>query len=187
VEAARCPRCWFVGASCVCAAVETVPTRTRVVIVRHRLERWRSSNTGRLANLVLPNSEIVPYGDDGDVAAQRLPALADGAWLVFPEGAGVECLPPPRTLIVLDATWSQARRMYRKLPAVRGLPVLKLAGGAVAPARLRDSPGDGKVSTIEAIAAALRAVEGAEQAALALERVFAEAVRSAQKLGRRST
>ncbi len=176
MEAARCPRCWFVGASCVCAAVETVPTRTRVVIVRHRLERWRSSNTGRLANLVLPNSEIVPYGDDGDVAAQRLPALADGAWLVFPEGAGVECLPPPRTLIVLDATWSQARRMYRKLPAVRGLPVLKLAGGAVAPARLR-----------EAIAAALRAVEGAEQAALALERVFAEAVRSAQKLGRRST
>jgi DTW domain-containing protein YfiP len=179
---ARCPRCWFAGAACVCAAVTTVQTRTRVVIVRHRLERYRSSNTGRLANLVLPNSEIVEYGDG---AAERLPALADGAWLVFPEGAGVDGLPPPRALIVLDATWSQARRMYRKLAAVRGLPVLRLAADSTA-ARLRDSPGEGKVSTIEAIAAALRVVESDDAAAVALERVFAEAVRSARRMGRRS-
>jgi DTW domain-containing protein YfiP len=181
--AARCQRCWFVGAACVCAAVATVQTRTRVVIVRHRLERWRSSNTGRLANLVLANSELVDYGDG---AAERLPALADGAWLVFPEGAGVAGLPPPHTLIVLDATWSQARRMYRKLAAVRGLPVLRLAADNEA-ARMRESPGAGKVSTIEAIAAALRVVEGEQgaEAAAVLERVFAEAVRSARKMGRR--
>ncbi len=109
----------------------------------------------------------------------------EGAWLVFPEGAAEVAEPPPRALIVLDATWSQARRMYRKLDALRGLPLLRLPERAVGAARMRESPGGGRVSTIEAIAGALRVVEGGE-APEVLERVFAAAVRAAGKLGRRT-
>ncbi len=72
-------------------------------------------------------------------------------------------------------SWSQARRMYRKLPAVRGLPILRLPDQPMAVARLRASPGPGQVSTIEAIARALRLLEG-EAAASALERLFDVAV-----------
>lgn len=167
---------------CLCAAIPTVVTRTRVVIVRHHLERWRSSNSGRLAHLALPNSEIIEHG--GALGTAVLPPLA-GAWLVFPEGEPTITapVPPPRQLVVLNATWSQARRMFRKLAGLRGLPILRLAAAAMPAARLRESPSPGRVSTIEAIARALRLLEG-EAAAAPLEALFAVAVARAAATGR---
>jgi DTW domain-containing protein YfiP len=181
-EAARCPRCLLLRRVCLCAEIPTVVTRTRIVIVRHHLERWRSSNSGRLAHLALPNSEIIDHGGAAGVAV--LPALA-GAWLVFPEGAPADVAPepPPGQLIVLDATWSQARRMFRKLGALRGLPILRLPDAPMPAARLRESPSPGRVSTIEAIAGALRLIEG-EAVAAPLEALFAVAVARAAATGR---
>src|SRR5690606_12868333 len=102
-----------------------------------------------------------------------------------PEGEPMRGVPerPPRQLIVLDATWSQARRMYRKLQWLRGMPILRLPEEPMPRARLRESPGPGRVSTIEAIARALRLVEG-EAPAAALEQLFAVAVQRAQSTGR---
>jgi DTW domain-containing protein YfiP len=91
--------------------------------------------------------------------------------------------PAPRQLVVLDATWSQARRMYRKLEALRGLPTLRLPDTPMVAARLRASPGPGQVSTIEAIARALR-ILGDTDAAAALERLFDVAVEHARAVGR---
>ena len=177
----RCPRCLLLQRVCLCAAIPTVITRTRIVIVRHHLERWRSSNSGRLAHLALTNSEIVEHG--GRTIAE-LPPLA-GAWLVFPEGepATAAPVPPPRQLVVLDATWSQARRMYRKLAALRGLPILRLPEAPMPAARLRESPAPDRVSTIEAIARALRLLEG-DAAAAPLEALFALAVERSAATGR---
>lgn len=178
----RCPRCLLAQRVCLCGAIPTIETRTRVIIVRHHLEQYRSSNSGRLAHLALPNSVIVEHGGQAGPAA--LPAL-DGAWLVYPAGEPrtTAPVPPPSQLVVLDATWSQARRMFRKLDALRGLPVLCLPKAAMPAARLRSSPGEGQVSTIEAIARALRLVEG-EHVAAQLERVFELAVMRAAMMGR---
>ncbi|HET7500519.1 MAG TPA: tRNA-uridine aminocarboxypropyltransferase [Kofleriaceae bacterium] len=181
----RCPRCLLAARVCLCAAIPAVVTRTRVVIVRHHSERWRSSNSGRLAHLALPNSEIVEHG--GVAGPAVLPPLA-GAWLVFPEGAPATAppVPPPGQLVVLDATWSQARRMFRKLAGLRGLPILRLPDAPMPAARLRESPSPGRVSTIEAIARALRLIEG-EAAAAPLEALFALAVARAAATGRNLT
>jgi DTW domain-containing protein YfiP len=178
----RCARCLLQQRLCLCAELPTVVTRTRVVIVRHHSERWRSSNSGRLAHLALTNSEIIDHG--GVTGLAVLPSL-DGAWLVFPEGppATAPPVPPPRQLVVLDATWSQARRMFRKLAALRGLPILRLPDAPMPAARLRESPGPGRVSTIEAIAGALRLIEG-DASAAPLEALFALAVARAAKSGR---
>ena len=177
----RCARCLFQRRVCLCAAVPTVPTRTRVVIVRHHLERWRSSNSGRLAHFALPNSVIVDHGGTEGPAA--LPDL-EGAWLLYPEGEPThEVTTPPRQLVVLDATWSQARRMFRKLGALRGLPILRLPEAPMPDARLRESPAPGRVSTIEAIARALRLLEG-DAVATPLEALFQVAVGRAAASGR---
>lgn len=176
----RCTRCLL--QHCLCGEVPVVATRTRIVIVRHHLETFRASNTGRLAHFALPNSELVEHGGAGGPA--RLPGL-DGAWLLFPEGPVVDAPiePPPRALIVLDATWSQARRMFRKLSGLRGLPILRLPEAPMPSARLREAPAPGKVSTIEAIARALRLLEG-DAAAAPLERLFELAVARAAQSGR---
>lgn len=176
----RCERCLFQRRLCLCARIPAVATRTRIVIVRHHSERHRSSNSGRLAHLALPNSAIVEHGGHDGPAV--LPPL-DGAWLLYPQGEPVAPAPPPRQLVVLDATWSQARRMYRRLDALRGLPVLSLPDEPMPVARLRESPGEGRVSTIEAIARALRLLEG-DGPARALEELFAAAVGAAAASGR---
>jgi DTW domain-containing protein YfiP len=155
------------------------------VIVRHHREQNRSSNSGRLAHQALPNSAIVDYGGTSPERELAVLPPLDGAWLLFPEGEPtVACpSPPPAQLVVLDATWSQARRMYRKLDALRGLPILRLPDELVPEARLRASPGPGRVSTIEAIARALRLLEG-DDVALPLERLFSVAVERARSSGR---
>ena len=170
----RCPRCLF--QACLCADVPVVAARTQVVIVRHPAERHRSSNSGRLAHLALVGSVLTE-------PVAPLPPL-DGAALLFPIGEPAQGppAPPPRRLVVLDASWSQARRMYRKLEALRGLPVLHVAA-TLAPARMRASPAPGRVSTIEAIAQALRLLEG-DAVAAPLEALFALAVERSRASGR---
>lgn len=167
----------------MCAEIPRVETRTHVVIVRHASERLRSSNSGRLAHLALSNSELFDHGGlDGPAT---LPDLT-GAWLVFPEGDPMTELgdrAAPRALVVLDATWSQARRMFRKLHALRGLPLLRLPETDAPKARLREAPSPDRVSTLEAIAGALRIVEG-DHVARPLEELFAAAVRRAVALGK---
>jgi len=185
----KCPRCLFVQRVCLCAEVPSIITQTRVVIVRHHLEMHRTSNSGRLAHLALPNSEIVDHGatdEHGRSQPATFPPL-DGAWLLYPAGEPTTTapVPPIKQLVVLDATWSQARRMYRKLDALRGLPVLRLPDAPMPAARLRASPGEGRVSTIEAIARALRILEG-DAVATPLEELFALAVARTDSLGRHS-
>lgn len=187
-DPSRCPRCLYrVDRGCLCAMIATVgpvATRTRVVILRHYSERHRASNSGRLAHLALPNSEVIEVG-----APERhevTPVLEAGAWLVYPDGPPRRAspVPAPTTLVFLDATWQQARRMRRRLGYLRGVPTLALAPVPMAD-RLRAAPAAGMVSTIEAIATALRLVEG-DGVAEPLERLFAYAVARTRETGKRS-
>jgi len=175
----RCPRCLFQRRVCLCASIPRIANRTRVVIVRHHLERFRSSNSGRLAQLALENCEIVEHGGSAGVA--KLAAL-DGACLVYPLGSSAVPEPPPSTIVVLDATWSQARRMYRKVEGLRGLPIWRLPEGAMPP-RMREAPAAGFVSTIEAIAGALAVLDG-DHISRPLYEIFQLAVTRAEMTGR---
>jgi tRNA-uridine aminocarboxypropyltransferase len=179
---ATCSRCLV--RDCLCADIPVVPTRTRIVIVRHASELYRSSNSGRLAHLALPNSEILDHAIEGAPIDDARLAIA-GSWLLYPEGEPRTRAPepPPSRLIVLDGTWQQSRRMRQRLIGLRGLPVLRLPDEEAPPDRLRASPGRGLVSTIEAIARALRLLEG-DAPADALDRLFARAVANARASGR---
>jgi DTW domain-containing protein YfiP len=167
--------------TCLCAEIPALAPRTRVVIVRHETEIHRGSNSGRLAHLALAGSTLVDYG--GRLPPVELP-VREGAWLLFPEGEPVHTapIPPPTSLVVLDGTWAQARRMYRKLDVLRGLPILRLPDAPMPEDRFRASPGPGRVSTIEAIARALRLLEG-DAMATPLEQLFKAAVAHARASG----
>jgi len=181
--APRCPRCLYPLRTCVCAAIPALRPRTRIVILRHYSEAHRASNSGRLAHLALAGSVLVDHGAPLGGTAAPIPDLT-GAWLLFPEGEPRDTapVPPPAQLVVLDATWAQARRMYRKIGELRGLPILRLPDAPMPAERMRASPGPGRVSTIEAIARALRLLEG-DDLATPLERLFGVAVQHARASG----
>jgi DTW domain-containing protein len=165
----------------LCAEVPVVATRTRIVIVRHYGEVTRSSNSGRLAAMALPNSELIDHGAPGTAATH---VDAEGACLLFPGGEPLSAERAPARLIVLDATWSQVRRMRRKVGGLESIRTVSLPELSTAAPRMRASPGQGKVSTIEAIAYALGVLEGpAAQAPLLA--LFAAAVARSRASGRR--
>ncbi len=79
---------------------------------------------------------------------------------------------------MLDGSFRQARRMYKRVPELRELPELCLPAPIITPTRLRRPTQPEGMSTIEAIAAALSAIEGPELVA-PLWALHAELVRRA--------
>ena len=156
---------------CICALIKPVATSTRVLIVMHDDEVKKPTNTGRLASLVLERSAIhvvgdgprapVTFGDDEKplllFPSKDALALKD----VVAAAAGV-----PRTLVVPDGTWRQARKMPARVVGLAGIPCCILDDDAPTEYRLRNERRTGGLATLEAIARALRILEGPRGAAV---------------------
>ena len=157
----RCERCHVRPDLCLCGEIKPIHTQTRIVFVRHQLESKRSSGTARIALLALPDAQLVEYGRP-DAEALLSPLAADGAALLYPD-PGTPCEFTPRTIVLVDGSWSQARHMVQKLPTLRRLPRLALPPAPDLP-RLREAPRPGAMSTLEALSRAIGLIEGADAA-----------------------
>ena len=163
-----CAGCGRPASVCLCAYVTPLQTRTRVVILQHPRERHVPINTARLALLGLPRAmfrRAVEFHDDPEV--QAVLSGADGgppAYVLFPGPHAMDLAvtqpPGPITLIVVDGTWWQAKKLLRRNPALAALPQLRLTPAAPSRYRIRREPRDECVATIEALAMALGALEG---------------------------
>ena len=164
----RCGGCGLPDALCLCAELPSLAVRTRVVVVMHRIEALRSTNTGRLAARMLSGASARVRGDR-DVPTEPAP---EGRRLVlFPlEGArplARDDAGDDLVLVVPDGTWSQARRIHRRDPASRGAETVTLPAAGPSAYDLRRGAREGGVCTLEAVAAALGVLEGeAVEAAL---------------------
>jgi DTW domain-containing protein len=177
----RCPRCYLVQRYCLCAALEPIDNRIEVVLLRHRMEGFKSTNTGRIAALALKRCIVIEYEVPGPEIDERLRPYLEAAWLLFPkaDGSAVDPSGVPARLVVVDGTWRQARRMVKRLPEVAALPSFSLPELSPSSApRLRHSPHPNNVSTMEAIGAALGHLENSayEAALRSLYASYAERV-----------
>jgi DTW domain-containing protein YfiP len=122
--------------------------------------------TAHIARLCLPNSEL-HVGVEFGASRELERALTDPerpAVLLFPgdDAIGVLTDPPagPVTLVVVDGTWSQAKKMVRSNPVLARLPRYAFRAPAPSEYRIRREPDEAFVSTIEAIVYALGVLEG---------------------------
>jgi len=163
--AGHCKTCWLNLEICLCDVIPKLATRTEIVIVRHVAELRLTSNTARFAALALPNARILEHGGGTHFDDREL--SPPGTVLLYSASPRPPLEPPrldplPRRLIVLDGSFRQARRMYKKITGLRALPELALPAPQIAPHRLRVPPHQVGMSTLEAIAHALRLLEGPE-------------------------
>jgi DTW domain-containing protein YfiP len=171
----RCPDCRLPSALCLCVDVPRVETRTRFLVLRHARQANKKSNTAHFAAMALAGATLVDYGDAGprfDDAGLDAP----GTVLLFPGGPTTPPEPRPARVVVVDGSWSQARRMVQRIPALRALPRLSLPGPAPGTRRLRRPPHPEGMSTLEAVAHAVALLEG-EAAAAPLFALHAEHLR----------
>jgi DTW domain-containing protein YfiP len=178
-RAIRCPECRIPVNQCMCAWLPRVATESAICLLMHDIEALKPSNTGWLiADLV---EQTTAFGwQRTAVDADLLALLADPQWqpyvvfpgeFVAPERVVHELTPLPgkRPLfILLDATWTEARKMFRKSPYLASLPVLSLRPEQLSRYRLRRSKRDDHLCTAEVAALCLE-LAGDLQAATALD------------------
>jgi DTW domain-containing protein YfiP len=151
----------------VCDHLRPIEARAGVVVLAHRNELQKPTNTGRLVPLLVSSGQVRLRGDRGApldlsdlVAGAVRPLLLDPGGAVLDE-ALLAADPRPVTLVLTDGTWRQARRIARHEPALLRMQRVSLPeGGAPTRYRLRHPRGPGKVCTLEAVARALAVTEG---------------------------
>ncbi|PJI95556.1 hypothetical protein CLU85_0265 [Acidovorax sp. 69] len=168
----RCPGCRLVPSHCLCGVHPMVPTRAGVCLLMADIEPLKPSNTGWLIADVVPDTFAFGWART-EVDPALLTLLADPQWqpyVVFPgefvapervvtevamdsvavPRAGVEPALAKRPLfILLDATWPEARKMFRKSPYIDRFPVLSLEPEQLSRYRLRRSRRDDHFCTSE--------------------------------------
>jgi DTW domain-containing protein YfiP len=179
----RCPGCRVIFSHCLCALRPQVKTRCGMCLIMCDIEPLKPSNTGWLIADVV--SDTTAFGWSRTAVDPALPALlADPQWqpyLVFPgefvatERVVTDVLVPPgkRPLFVLlDATWPEARKMFRKSPYLDHLPVLSLQPEQLSRYRLRRSTREEHLCTSE-VGAVCLGLAGEAHAAQTLEAYLA--------------
>jgi DTW domain-containing protein YfiP len=162
----RCPRCVLHLRSCLCASVQPIALATRVVVLRHRRELHKTTNTGRLVTLTLSNGEVRTFGArDQAFDATNLVDPSQRTLLLYPTTESRELALDgddrrPVSLIVPDADWRRAYKLVAHEPALAGIPRVHLPSGAPSSYRLRRHTDPRFLATFEAIARALGILEG---------------------------
>lgn len=157
-----CPRCRRPLAVCYCAHIPSLPSRTRVLLLQHPREHRTPIGTARMAHLALPNSMLrVGLAFDEDPAVRAALAGGPPPYVVFPHEDALppSALPPAVTLVVLDGTWWQAQKLLKLNPALAALPRVAFQPRQGSEYRIRRQPADFCVSSIEALAEVLGALE----------------------------
>ncbi|OAT30772.1 hypothetical protein M975_2803 [Buttiauxella brennerae ATCC 51605] len=178
----RCQRCLLPLKQCLCETLQPQNARSRFCLVMFDTEPMKPSNTGRLIADILPDTEAFQWSrTEPPQALLDLVSSPDyQPMVVFPASyasAGREVLtvPPksgkPPLFIMLDGTWTEARKMFRKSPYLDNLPVISVDLSIVSAYRLREAHADGQYCTAE-VAAALLALAGDEHAAVGLTEHF---------------
>jgi DTW domain-containing protein YfiP len=154
----RCGTCGLNEELCGCAALPRLEARTEVVVLLHRLERFKSSNTGKLAARMLARGQAIVASEPIELAPSA------GSYVLFPHASAISLADAQARgltrLIVPDGTWPQAGRLARRDPRCAGLPCVTLETDRPSAYGLRRSDRPSALSTLEAIAEALRILEG---------------------------
>jgi hypothetical protein len=118
-----------------------------------------------LARIALQEAELHQAVDLDGHPRIRAVCSDPGAALLYPgpdaAPAASRAAAPPRFLLVVDGTWHQARRMVERSRLASALPQLRVSpDGGEGYGELRREPEAHCLSTLEAVALALSALEG---------------------------
>lgn len=193
----RCEGCRLRPSHCLCALRPQLATQAGFCLLMHDAEPLKPSNTGWLIADVVAQTFAFGWART-EVDAQLAVLLADEAWQPYVVFPGEFVQPPSRVVqavvpsainlqvnsdaeralaakkplfILLDATWNEARKMFRKSPCLDHFPVLSLHPDHVSRYRLRRSNRDDHFCTAEVAALCLELTGHAadQRAAQALE------------------
>ncbi len=169
----RCPRCQL--RHCICPFRNSLTVDFDVVLLMHRNEILKPTNTGRLIADCFPNNTYAFIWERTvlDCQLKELLAMATRHWLLLFPGeknpsyqpsldnkGTAETLdastPKKTTFLIIDGTWKQARKVYSQSPWLQTMPALTLNPSTSSEYNMRKAPSEFQTSTAEAFISTLR-------------------------------
>ena len=174
VKGERCEGCRLRPSHCMCALRPQLATHAGVCLLMHDAEPLKPSNTGWLIADVVQDTYAFGWSRT-EVNTSLLALLRDPQWQPYVVFPGEYVQPPERVVtcldaessdpvagakrplfVLLDATWSEARKMFRKSPYLDEFPVLSLQPDQISHYQLRRTNRDDHFCTSEVAALCLQ-------------------------------
>lgn len=182
----RCGRCLLAENYCTCSYCQKLSSRASFLLLMYDDEVLKPSNSGRLIADLIPDTHAFLWSRT-QIATELLALLQDPHYqplVIFP----AEYALPNQSVInkvdnkvldkakrplfiMLDGSWRQAVKMFRKSPYLHQFPLLSFAAGSQANYLLRKGQRDFQFATAEVAAMALESM-GEYDNALALDTWF---------------
>jgi len=179
----RCRHCMLLPYLCICSIKKTVKTQSAFLLLMYDDEILKPSNTGRLIADLVPETFAYIWSRT-EPNEDMLALVNDPKWqpiVVFPEEyAQAErvlvqsAIPQVETsvsdkrplFILLDGTWAQAKKMFRKSPYLDTLPVLSFSPEKLSQYLVRKATKDNQLATAEVASLVLASIGEQENADL---------------------
>ncbi|MDU3049151.1 MAG: tRNA-uridine aminocarboxypropyltransferase [Escherichia coli] len=157
----RCQRCLLPEKLCLCSTITPAQAKSRFCLLMFDTEPMKPSNTGRLIADILPDTVAFQWS-----RTEPSQYADEQREVIFTPPAG-----KPPLFIMLDGTWPEARKMFRKSPYLDNLPVISVDLSRLSAYRLREAQAAGQYCTAE-VAIALLDMAGDTGAAAGLGEHF---------------
>ncbi len=164
----RCKSCFVHKEDCFCKKISSLSLATKVSIIIYKKEMTLPSNTAHLALKSLSNTQYFERGHkDTQIEESFIDHESYQPLFLYPSDDAKELTPKflesfnkPINLIVPDGTWRQAKKVYRREKLLDSIPQVKLSLSEKTKYLLRRQKSEFGLCTFEAIAYALRVIEG---------------------------
>lgn len=169
-----CQQCQRPSTVCLCHTITAITNRWPIIILQHPDEAKHAIGTAIIAQLSLSQCQTISYVSKEDssktntnvvpgqqsivkIISQQQPLL------VFPDedGQSIDKISTEelRPLLFLDGTWRKSRRMKYETPELAALPKVTIHSSPSSRYRIRKTPNENALSTLEAIAYSLATLE----------------------------
>ncbi|MGL5046082.1 MAG: tRNA-uridine aminocarboxypropyltransferase [Shewanella sp.] len=160
-----CSICRYPQNACLCASIQPISAVTQLVVLQHPSEVEHKKNSVRVLSLAVPDTHVYVGESEADFNGLRqyLAACNRPIYLVYPSEQSVsveqQSINPDCVLLLLDGTWRKAFKMLQLNSWLTQYPAVHLAEGYESRYRIRKSSRSDSLSTLEACAYMLSALD----------------------------
>ncbi|WP_166422481.1 tRNA-uridine aminocarboxypropyltransferase [Paraglaciecola sp. 20A4] len=164
-----CTHCGYPQSVCVCSLLCTVNSTQKIIILQHPTEAHHAKSSVRLIRLCVPNCQIW-VGEkalDFSQLTHNLKEQKREAYVIYPSQNSIPLESIDKgerrkidTLILLDATWRKAYRMWQLNPWLHDLSACHFAQPPQGKYHIRNTTVGSGLSTLEALAQTLYLTQG---------------------------
>lgn len=166
----RCKKCMVHLDNCFCGKLTSYKLSTKLSLIIFRKEMLLPSNTAHVALKSLDNSQAFERGHKDHLLGNDF--IQENTYqplYLFPDENAhlltkdfLQQFSRPINLIVPDGTWRQTKKIYRREPLLKDVPIIKISPKEKSIYPLRRQKFDEGLCTFEAIAQAMGVIESEE-------------------------